>query len=294
MKTYYFTLFLLMVLILPSCKNENNKSDAYGNFEVDETTISAQVNGELLQFKIEEGITLKAGDTIGLIDTLDLHLKLDEIKANRDLIGTQSGNVVAQLDVTKNEIANLEREHKRLLALFKDKAATQKQLDDIEGAIKVANSKTEVIEVQNPNIAAQLKTIDAKEAQLKEQIQKSILINPVNGTVITRIAMQHELAIQGKPLYTIADLTQMNLKIFVSGSQLPQLKIGQQVKVMIDKNAKSNSTLSGTITWISSEAEFTPKNIQTKEERVAEVYAVKIRVVNDGSIKSGMPGEIKL
>ena len=293
MKTYFIAFSLLTVLILPSCKNENDKSDAYGNFEVDETTISAKVSGELLQFKIEEGLTLKAGDTIGLIDTLDLHLKLEELQANRAVIKTQSGNVVAQLDVTRNETANLEREQKRLLALFKDKAATQKQLDDIEGAIKVARSKAEVIEVQNPNIAAQLKTIDAKEAQLKDQIAKSILINPVNGTVITRIAMQHELAIQGKPLYTIADLSQMDLEVFVSGAQLPQLKIGQQVKVIIDKDAETNSTLNGSITWISSEAEFTPKNIQKKKELVAEVYAVKIRVTNDGSIKSGMPGEVK-
>lgn len=285
----------MAVLLLPflhSCQKEQNQADAYGNFEAEETVISSQSVGELLRMEVEEGMRLKKDQEVGLVDTTDLHLQKLELVANRRVIETQSRNVVAQLDLARSEMDNLEREYARVKKLLADDAATPKQLDDIEGLMDVARSKQNLIRSSNPSIAAQVGALDAKLKLLDRQIQRSVIVNPQEGVVLSVMAHAHEVTGPGKPLYTLADLSSMDLRVYVSGEQLPGIQLGQKVSVLIDGAEASIDTLSGTISWISEEAEFTPKNIQTREERVAQVYAVKIKVPNDGRLKIGMPGEV--
>ena len=178
--------------------------------------------------------------------------------------------------------------------MLKDGAATQKQMDDVNSALKVIDAQIAAIRTQAAGVNASASGIGQQIAQLEEAIRNSYIINPIKGTVLTKFAERDEVTGFGKPLYKIADVTTMTLRVYVSGTQLPHIKLGQQVQVRFDKDEKTNSVLNGTVTWISESAEFTPKTIQTKEERVNLVYAVKVKVANDGSLKIGMPGEIKL
>jgi len=194
--------------------------------------------------------------------------------------------------VLETQKANLEREFNRAKNLLKDQAATQQQVEELEGKIQVIESQVLAARISKNAINSELQAMDAQIALAREQWDKCIVTNPVKGTVLEKYAEPHELVMPGKALYKIADLSEMELKVFVSGSQLPHISLGQKVKVFIDEDEKSNRMMEGTISWISSRAEFTPKTIQTKEERVNQVYAVKITVPNDGSIKIGMPGEV--
>ena len=180
----------------------------------------------------------------------------------------------------------------RIEKLLKDGAATKKQLDDINGRIDLVNSQIASIKTQNVSVISELEVVNTQISQVEESINKCNIKNPIEGIVLEKYAEENEITTFGKPLYKIADMHEMILRVYVSGSQLPQIKIGQEVEVLIDKDAKSNTKFSGIISWISESAEFTPKIIQTKEERVNMVYAVKVKVQNDGSLKIGMPGEV--
>ncbi|WP_299526388.1 HlyD family efflux transporter periplasmic adaptor subunit [uncultured Lutibacter sp.] len=274
-----------------SCNNNNNKADGYGNFEATETTISAESNGKLIHFIVEEGKKLKKGENVGYIDTIQLALKKEQLIVSKSVIFSKSKGVLSQISVLKAQLKTAEISKKRIENLLNENAATQKQLDDINGQTDVINQQIRSVEIQNSPVVNELKSIDVQLKQVEDQLQKSIITNPINGTVLVKYTEPNEITSFGKPLYKIADLSTMQLRVYVSETQLSSIKIGQEVTVKIDAN-ETMKNYTGTISWIASEAEFTPKIIQTKEERVNLVYAVKIDVKNDGSLKIGMPAEM--
>ena len=294
MKATIITAFTAILLISVSCNRNDNLADAYGNFEVDETVVSSLMPGEIMQFDIEEGSTYQAGQLVGYIDTIDLHLLKPELIATRKATSSKTENISTQIEVLKNQLANLEREHKRIIKLVKAGAATSQQLDNIEGQIDVVHSQIKSARSQYAAIVAQLEGIDAKVLQLEEKIRKSRIVNPINGIVLSKLAEAYEFTAPGKPLYKIANIDVINLRAYISGSQLSSIKLGETFTVKIDGADGDMIDYPGKVIWVSSEAEFTPKTIQTKEERVDLMYAIKIRVKNDGRIKIGMPGELWL
>jgi len=282
---------LIITLILVACNHKNGKADGYGNFEATETTVSAQGNGQLLAFNVEEGQTLKLGDNVGYIDTIPLILKKEQLIATKNVITSKSAGVLSQINVLEAQLQTANISKNRIENLLKDGASTQQQLDDINGKIDVINQQIKSIEIQNSSVVNELKSMDAQLEQLEDQIIKSKIKNPINGTVLVKYAEAFEITAFGKPLYKIADLSTMQLRVYVSETQLTNIKIGQVVTVKVDA-AEEMKSYKGTITWIAAEAEFTPKIIQTKKERVNLVYAVKVDVKNDGSLKIGMPAEM--
>lgn len=277
--------------ILMSCGNSNGKADGYGNFEATEITISAENSGKLMHFNVNEGDILKKEAFIGYIDTIPLSLKKDELLVSKAVISSKSRGVLSQISVLNARLKTADINKKRTQNLIKDSAGTQKQLDDVSGEIDVIKQQIRSIEMQNAPVVNELKGIDVQLKQIDDQIQKSMIINPINGTVLAKYAEPNEITSFGKPLYKIADLSTVELRVYVSEPQLVSIKIGQEVTVKID-DSDSMKSFKGSIDWIASEAEFTPKIIQTKEERVALVYAVKIKVANDGALKIGMPAEM--
>lgn len=282
---------LIAITTLISCNSSNEKADGYGNFEATEITISAENNGKLMRFSIEEGQTIKSNTVVGFIDTIPLNLKKEQLVVSKNVISSKSKGVLSQISVLKAQLNTAKISKNRIENLLKANAGTQKQLDDINGNIDVIKQQIRSIEIQNASVINELYSLDVQLKQLEDQLQKSIITNPVNGTVLTKYAEPNEITSFGKPLYKIADLSTLKLRVFISETQLSSLTIGQEVAIKIDTN-EAMKTYPGTISWIASEAEFTPKIIQTKEERVNLVYAVKIDVENDGSLKIGMPAEM--
>lgn len=283
----------IFTIILSSCNSNSELADGYGNFEAVETTISAESNGKLLKFNIKEGQTLKKNTIIGYIDTIQLALKKEQLIASKNVISSKSKGVLSQIKVLKSQLKTAQISKKRTENLIAANAGTQKQLDDINGKIDVIINQIISVETQNAPIVNELKSIDVQVKQIEDQIQKSIITNPVNGTVLVKYAEPNEITSFGRPLYKIADLSTMQLRVYVSEAQLASIKIGQEVTIKIDEN-EDMKNYDGIITWVAAEAEFTPKIIQTKEERVNLVYAIKIDVKNDGSLKIGMPAEMWL
>jgi len=290
-KGKYFIGISLGFLSLFSCSNTNEKADGYGNFEATEITVSAENNGKLIQFEANEGDLLIKDIFIGYIDTIPLSLKREQLLVSKDIVSSKSQGVLSQISVLNAKLKTANINKTRTEKLIRDNAGTQKQLDDILGEIDVINQQIISIEIQNAPVVNELKNIDIQIKQIEDQIDKCKIKNPIQGTVLTKYAEPGEIVSFGKPLYKIADLENMELRVFVSETQLANLKIGENVTIKID-NQDSTEDYAGTITWIASEAEFTPKIIQTKEERVALVYAVKIAVANNGSLKIGMPAEM--
>lgn len=282
---------LLIFFLISSCNRNEQNSDAYGNFEATEIIVSSQATGELIQFNFEEGDVLEPGIAIGLIDTTDLVLNKKLLIQQKQTVGAQLKSINSEIEVQKQQLKNNLINQKRVQNLYNQGAATQKQLDDINGMIDVIRKQISAIRSKKDAIINQMKSIDVQVEQIDERISKCIIRNPQRGTVLVKYGQQGELAIIGKQLYKLADLENMKLKAYISGDQLAQITIGQKVEVIYDDNKKENKKITGVVEWISSTAEFTPKTIQTKEERVNLVYAVKVRVTNNGEIKIGMPGE---
>ena len=289
---YIFGLYLAALSLL-ACGNDDQKADGYGNFEATEITISAENKGKLLQFNLEEGDLLEAEQYIGYIDTIPLALEREQLHLSKAVISSKSRGVLSQIAVLKSKLKTANTNKIRTQNLIKDRAATQQQLDNVNGEIDVINNQIKSIEIQNAPVVNELKTIDVQLKLIDDQILKSKIVNPINGTVLTKYAETNEITAFGKPLYKIADLQHMELRVYISETQLANIKIGQSVTVKID-GEDSMKSYDGIISWVASEAEFTPKIIQTKEERIALVYAVKVKVINDGSLKIGMPAELWL
>jgi HlyD family secretion protein len=282
-----------ILLVAPSCGNNNEEADAYGNFESDEIIISAQNNGNLIMFDIEEGKQLKAGELVGIIDTTSLVLQKQQSLAQKKVLAAKYLIIKSQLDVQSEQLKNLEREKTRLEKLFQQEAATEQQYEDMKGKTDVALSQLQSIKTQFKSVDAENEVLKTQLNLIEDQLNKCRIINPVEGTVLEKYINNHELVTVGKSLYKIANLEKIELLVYVCGSQLSGLKIGDSAIVFIDKSKNELMEFPAVISWISSEVEFTPKIIQTREERVNMVYGVKLMVKNDGTIKIGMPGEVR-
>ena len=285
------SLILIATVILAGCRNTADKADAYGNFEATEVIVSAETSGRILKFEATEGTEIEKGGEIALIDTTLFHLQKAEIDAGMKSVRTRIGSINAQNDILNQQIANLKLNIDRIENMLKDDAATKKQYDDLTGQVAVLEKQIAANNTQKSSIAAELSVYDSKKATLNEQVLRSNVKSPLKGTVIEKYSETGELTAAGKPLAKIADLSVIRLKVYVSGAQLPDIKIGQECTVRLDDGEKGYKSFTGTISYISGKAEFTPKIIQTKEERVTLVYGVTIDVKNDGTMKSGMPGE---
>lgn len=284
---------LLLTATFISCNNTNGKADGYGNFEATEVTISAEANGKLEYLKLEEGDVIESGIQVGLVDTLQLHYSKEQLIASKSTVNSKSKNVLSQIRVLKEQLNSTLIEQKRIQNMYAENAATQRQLDEVEGKVNVLKEQINSVETQNAPILKEVNSINVQIEKIEDQIEKSKIVNPIKGTILSKYVQPNEVVSFGKPLYKIADVSEMILRVYVSEPQLSQIKIGQQVSVKID-SAEDMKKYKGTISWISSVAEFTPKIIQTKEERVNLVYAIKVKLKNDGSLKIGMPAEMWL
>lgn len=300
-----------LLLFLFACNQNKIQTDASGVFESDEVIVSAEQSGKILSFPIREGDTLRRGAIAGQIDMSNTILQKQQVQATIEALHKKTTNpqpqtelIKKQLAVQESQLAQQQRERTRTANLLKADAATQKQLDDIDAQIdqlqkQIAVSRQQIA-LDNSNIATQNRTIFSEQdpleksvAQIQDQIDKGQIVNPLTGTVLTKYALEGEMTTTGKALYKIANLDTLTLRAYVTNTQLSTVRLGQTVKVYIDEGAKNYKEYPGQVTWISDKSEFTPKTIQTKDERADLVYAVKIRVKNDGYLKLGMYGEVK-
>ena len=290
-------LFISIAFVLASCINKKNQFDASGVFEATEVIVSAKGNGEIIKLDLQEGQIVNADTPLGYIDTTQLYLKKAQLMAGLKALGSRHTNVANQVSALKKQIETLKREKKRFENLLKSNAGTQKQVDDISSQLEIAQrqlaAQTEQLNNANSSISGESEGIEIQIAQINDQIKNSIIKRPINGTVLSKYAEQGELASQGRVLFKIANLQDINLRVYITSSQLTSVKLGLEVKVFADEGITGRKEYSGTIIWISDKAEFTPKTIQTRDERANLVYAVKVAVKNDGYIRKGMYGEIK-
>ncbi len=298
MKATKNIVYASIILLLTACGKGNGDYDASGVFETTEVIVSAEANGKIMQLNFIEGQQVEQGRPLGYIDTVQLYLKKMQLLTNNSAIKSGRVDIPRQIAAIKQQIATQKNEQKRFENLVRANAANQKQLDDINAQILVLErqltAQTELLENSNKNISEQSSGLEVQIAQINDQIQKSIISSPINGTILSKYAEQGELATQGRALFKVADIEHMFLRAYITASQLTQVKIGQVVKVYADFGEKEMKEYSGTITWISDKSEFTPKTIQTRDERANLVYAVKVAVKNDGYLKYGMYGELKL
>jgi HlyD family secretion protein len=310
MKYLFFSLFALVLLY--ACNGNGMRSDATGTFEADEVIVSAEVPGKVLTLNVEEGSTLAKDSVVGTIDAVNISLQKEQVDASIRALNEKTSDIAPQvklledqLEVQQSQMKTLQRERTRTENLLKQDAATGKQLDDINSQIDMLSKQIAVtrqqmvvnrsnLTTQNRGILSESEPLKKRAAQLTDQLQRANIVNPLNGNVLAKYTEAGEVVSTGKALYKIADLSFLNLRAYITGDVLPTVKLGQSVTVLIDSGKKEYREYPGTITWISDKAEFTPKTIQTKEERANLVYAIKVKVKNDGYLKIGMYGEVKL
>jgi len=285
------TIPLLLLLAVAGCGRGESDADAWGTFEAEEVIISAETSGRIVSMDVAEGMLVAGGAVIAVTDTTMQVLQRAELDAVTAQAQARLAGIAAQDAVIRQQMENLSVNIERTRRMLADGAATQKQLDDLTGQMEVLLRQSEANNTQRRSVAAEQQGVAAKRAVLNEQIARSTVRAPFDATVIEKYTSAYELTSAGKPLVKLADMKTMKLKVWVSGAQLPTVKTGSTCTVRIDRGEKEYTNFTGTITNVAEKAEFTPKIIQTKEERVTLVYAVTIEVPNDGSIKSGMPGE---
>jgi HlyD family secretion protein len=285
------SLIIVAVVLLMGCKNKPDQADAFGNFEATEVIVSAETNGRIIRYSPVEGSQIEKDSVIALIDTTLFHLQKSEINAGMSSVRTRITSINSQNAILTQQIENLNINISRIEKMLKDDAATQKQLDDLTGQAAVLQKQIASNNTQKASVAAELSINESKKTTINEQIKRSIVRSPIKGTIIEKYSEAGEITSAGKPLAKLADLSVMKLKVYVSGAQLGSVKTGEECTVRIDKGEKDFASFSGIVSYISGKAEFTPKIIQTKVERVILVYSVNIDVINDGSLKAGMPGE---
>ena len=292
-----YTVSILLSLFLFACSNSNGDFDATGTFESDEIIVSSEAMGKLVMFDVDEGFILKQNQIVGVVDTTQLYLKKKQLESTIKAVLSKQPDIATQLAALQQQIVTAETEQKRIENLVKSNAATTKQLDDINAQLEVLqkqyNATKSSLNITRNGIQSETLPLIAQVEQIEDQINKSKIKNPIDGTVLTRYAKQDEIATNGKALYKIANLSEMTLRAYVNGDQLGQIKLGQIVKLFVDKGNGEQKEMNGVIYWVSSKAEFTPKTIQTKDERANLVYAIKVKVKNDGYLKIGMYGEVR-
>ena len=285
------------VLTMLACGNNEKEYDATGTFEATEVTIAAEQSGVLLKFDVNEGDEITSGSEIGLIDTTQIWLKIQQTDATKAVYQSQKPDVEAQIAATRQQLAKAQQEQQRYKELVADGAAPSKLLDDATSQVMVLQkqlaAQTSALHISTHSLDKQIEVADAQVSQLYDQLNKCHISVPIRGTVLEKYAERGEFVTTGKPLLKMADTEQMFIRAYVTSAQLQQVKIGQQVKVMADYGDGQKKSYDGKVTWISSRSEFTPKTILTDDERADLVYAIKVAVKSDGYIKIGMYGEVK-
>lgn len=297
MKSFRYLLVAILLFGMSSCKTKDVDYDASGIFEVTEVIVSSQASGEIRQFSIDEGEVLAENQLVGYIDTTQLGLKYLQLEASLQGVKSRKSDLPTQLAALKEQIQAQEREHKRFSNLVAHDAANQKQVDDIESQLLMLQKQLialqENISNSNASLSNEALAVRAQMDQIEDQIKNARIVCPISGTVLAKYAEQGEFAMPGKALFKVANLKKMYLRAYVTADQLTSVRLGQEAKVYSDLGQEGRKEHSGKVTWIADKAEFTPKTIQTRDERANLVYAVKIEVVNDGLIKKGMYGEVK-
>jgi HlyD family secretion protein len=289
---HFRQMILAMASVAAACKHED-VPDAYGNIEATTVTVGSQSSGQLVQFTPAEGVTLIAGTVVGLVDTIPLALQKQQILAQRAATASRTNEVSQQIDVLEVQRAIAQRTYERTKRLFDQQAATAQQLDQAERDYRTLTEQIQAAAAQRHSVTEDVSATTARVAQIDDQIRKSRVSNPTSGTVLTTYAKAGEVVQSGQPLYRIANLDTVELRAYVTEPQLTQLRVGQRAQVSVDVG-RGRRTLTGQVTWVSSEAEFTPTPIQTRDERASLVYAVKLRVANTGGIlKIGMPADVR-
>ena len=286
----------ILIVGLASCGRNSDVYDASGNFEAEEIIVSSEATGKILQLNLDEGTLLKAGQSVGYIDTTQLFLRKKQLLYSIRALLAKQPDASSQLSTIQKQIETANYEKKRVENLLKDDAATKKQLDDLNAQIDLLQKQYHSLQVSlsisTQSIQSETLPLKAQIEQLEDQIKKSVISNPIEGTVLTKYTEQGEVVTSGKAIYKIADLSNILLRVYISGDQLTSIKIGQKVNIRVDDVDAGSKSYEGVLEWVSDKAEFTPKTIQTKDERANLVYAIKIKVKNDGFLKIGMYGDV--
>lgn len=287
----------MLVLLAASCVEGNKAYDASGVFESTEVTVSAEGNGKILSLDLQEGDRLEAGQIVGCIDTVQLHLSEIQLEASRRAVGSGRLDISRQIAALESQIGKQRQELDRFTKLEKAGASNRKQVEDIQAQIETLErqlaAQEESLNSSNRNVSGQADALEAQIEQIRDRIRKCVITSPVAGTVLAKYSEAGEFAALGRALFKVADIDNIRLRAYITADQLTTLKLGQQVRVFADQGSSGRKEYAGTLIWISDKAEFTPKTIQTRDERANLVYAVKIAVENDGLIKLGMYGDIK-
>ena len=282
--------------MLASCGNNEKEYDATGTFEATEVTVSAEQSGTLIRFDVNEGDEIASGKEVGLVDTTQLWLKVQQMDAAKAVYRSQKPDMEKQIAATRQQLAKARQEEQRYRELVADGAAPSKMLDDATSQVAVLQKQLDAqiatLNTQLSTLDSQLSTVDVQVNQLRDQLQKCHIVTPIAGTILEKYVEQGEFVATGKPLFKMADVQQMYIRAYITSSQLQNIKVGQKAKVFADYGDGQRKEYDGTVTWISSRSEFTPKTILTDDERADLVYALKVAVANDGYIKIGMYGEV--
>jgi HlyD family secretion protein len=286
-----------VALIMAACGGNEKEFDATGTFEATETTVFAEQSGQLMTFSINEGDNIEANKEVGLIDTTQVWLKIQQLGATKEVYQSQKPDMEAQIAATRQQLAKAQQEEQRYRELVADGAAPSKALDDATNQVKVLQkqlaAQQSALSTNTRSLDKQMAATDVQVSQLRDQLRKCHIISPTKGTVLEKYVERGEFVAVGKPLFKIADTEDMYMRAYVTSAQLQNIKLGQQVKVFADYGDGQRKEYDGTISWISSRSEFTPKTILTDDERADLVYAVKVAIKNDGFVKIGMYGEVK-
>lgn len=287
---------ILIVTVITSCSNKQTEADASGTFEAIETIISAEANGVLQQLIVQEGQTLQAGEIVGYVDSTQLYLKKKQIQAQVDAVLSKTPRISTQLAALRTQLEHAQREYQRMEQLYEEDGATEKQRDDARANMLVIENQLDAqrssLSITSTSLKEETYPLMLQMTQVEDQLKKCTLRNPMAGTVLVRYVEPYEMAATGKPLYKIADLSNLILRAYITGNQFSTLQLNQKVRVSVDDGEGGLKPYTGIVEWISDQAEFTPKSIQTKDERANLVYAIKVKVKNNGLLKIGMYGEI--
>jgi HlyD family secretion protein len=292
----FFCIFLISginAVIFSGCAGNNGNADAYGNFEAEEVVIGSESTGTILRFDVEEGDKIEKGRLAVLIDTIMPQLELEQLIASKESAKARLVQLQKSIDVQEERLSVLKKEADRITSMHKEKAVSTQKFDEVTGQYRIAMKELEQMRSQKPALKAELSAVETKIKAAREKLSRCKIVAPRSGIVLQKYAERGEFTGVGKPLLKMAETNELILRAYISGSQLDDVRIGQEVTVKFDKSKDDEHQRKGVVSWVASSAEFTPKIIQTKEERVDLVYAIKVRVPNpDGRIKIGMPGEV--
>jgi len=292
-RAFKTALLLIWVAAVASCGGGSERADAYGNFEAVETVVSAETSGRILTIHVEEGSRISEGAVAAVVDTASLAIQKRKLRAGLAAAGDEIKGLEAEIDGKRARLEHLEREEGRVAGMYQDSAATARELDRVRTELTAMKDAVRSMKRRLSSLIHSREVTGAELDLVEESISRSIIRNPLTGTVLEKFRRAGEMVMPGTSLYSIQDLSELNLRVYVSGAQLPSVAIGDSVDVFIDRNREQDQRLGGKIIWISDSAEFTPKIIQTRDVRVDLVYALKVRVANDGRLKIGMPGEVR-